>query len=50
MEAFPKDSFEKVKARGVSGDKRQVMDVLGETRGLGRWRPWNSSFWMRGTG
>ena len=49
MESFPKDLFETVKARIVSGEERQVMGVLVEARGLGWWRPWNSCFWMRGT-
>ena len=29
METFPRDSFETVKTRIVSGDERQVMSVLG---------------------
>ena len=35
METFPKDPFQTVKARIVSGDERQVMGVLGEARGVG---------------
>ena len=50
METFPKDPFETVKARIVSGVERQVTSVLGGRGGLGWWRPWNSCFWMRGTG
>ena len=34
METFPKDPFETVKARIVSGDERQVMGVLGGRGGL----------------
>ena len=34
METFPKDPFEPVKARIVSGDVRQVMGVLGEATGV----------------
>ena len=48
METFPKDPFETVKARIVSGDERPVMGVLGRQGGLGWWKPWNSCFWMRG--
>ena len=29
METFPKDPFETVKVRIISGDERQVMGVLG---------------------
>ena len=50
METLPKDPFGMVKARIVSGDESQVMDILGGREGLGWWRPWNSCFWMRGTG
>ena len=35
METFPKDQFETVKARIVSGGERQVMGVLRETRRVG---------------
>ena len=35
METFPKDPFETVNARIVSGDERQVMGVLGEVTGVG---------------
>ena len=35
MENFPKDPFERVKARIVSGDERQVMGVLGKATGIG---------------
>ena len=34
METFPEDAFEMVKARIVSGNERQVMSVLGGTRGV----------------
>ena len=49
METFPKDPFEPIKTRIVSGDERQIMGVLWGG-GLGWWRPRNSCFWMRGTG
>ena len=35
METFPKDPFETVKARIVSGDETQMMGVLGEARWVG---------------
>ena len=35
METFPKDPLGTVKARIVSGDERQMMGVLGETRRVG---------------
>ena len=35
METFPKDLFEMVKARIVSGAERQVIVVLGEAKGVG---------------
>ena len=50
METFPKDPFEMVKARIVSGDERQARVPWGSEGELGWWRPQNSCFWMRGTG
>ena len=47
METFPKDPFETVKARIVSGDERQVS--RGGEDVWGGWRLRNSCFWMRGT-
>ena len=35
METFPKDPFETVKAKIVSGDERQVMGVLWGRGGCG---------------
>ena len=49
MQTFPEDTFYTMKTRIVGGGERQVM-VWGGGGQLGRWRPRNSCFWIRGTG
>ena len=46
MEIFPRGPFETVKTRIVRGDECPG----GGEEGFSWWRPWNSCFWMRGTG